>query len=428
MPFSTMENGDPDREIGFRVGSRDFRTRLSTLAAFPESVPYRAVVTFPSSGTENPFWDRDETIFASLLDFMRTGRFVPPLGVAMDRVASELEFWGFSLDAAGRVPQGFDHIRLRSCGGGGGQKIRCPVGVSLRAMDAAGFAVLVCAAWSAICNQKALWEAAQAGHRQITLFWAVAKTRKGAISSGLLMDHLALLRDVAALDRCKIEVDVPVPGFSVLYTANPRDVITNGWVVMDASPRSIHAWTLSARIVAQQPRSILFLADRTQSTTFTVRGYRITLCASSLKCYWTIELEDQAPLHEPTVLSLTDVTGFLLQVKVVLGSSIYELFTMPQSHARWDKMEGDVFFSTSYVLPEPLPEQWYWHDQRHNLTKEATADGGMESSVVESHASDIRDVILLIEECTDMTLSCIRPGAHAFESSHDLYDRIRVSW
>lgn len=77
--------------ITLNVGGTRFTTRRSTIAKYPNTVLAKAI-----NKQQQPFFDRDPTIFKAVLGFYRSGKLMRPPNVSEELFQSEIDFWGIS--------------------------------------------------------------------------------------------------------------------------------------------------------------------------------------------------------------------------------------------------------------------------------------------------------------------------------------------
>lgn len=87
-------------KLVLNVGGRVFHTLRSTLAMYPDTM-LGAMFSSRNEGmvprTHEYFFDRNGDLFASILDFYRTGELVRPVGVAEEAWLTELDYWNIPL-------------------------------------------------------------------------------------------------------------------------------------------------------------------------------------------------------------------------------------------------------------------------------------------------------------------------------------------
>jgi hypothetical protein len=406
-------------EINIRVGARDFRTQRATITAFPHTVLYKAL-TFQVqvNTTDLAFWDRNEEVFGALLDYMRTGVFYPPAGMSFSKLDGELRFWGFELDTSPRCDNLFDIPKDIV-----GQPqstlttLPCPLGPALVAVGRGGHTILVCLAWAAIARSPAIWEAAAVGCRSIRLFWRVSGPY-GTLPPGLLRDHVNLFQGLARADGCDIFFAAcPVSGTSIPQGVHPQDVATRGFVSLMSEPKTVHVWTCAGHFIHHQTSAVL-VASTPQRTSFLHRGYVITIVVQGQRCWWDFRRQEVDQFATASAESLESTDGFLLEMKMVVDTTILDVFHFPTINTRCATMEADLFYATKYTLPGDRPVDWYRSETRHQYAQAIYID------VAASEFKDA-DVMLLVEEKTRPTLACTKA---AFVTDPDMYDVLTVAW
>lgn len=378
--------------LSFRVGAQNYAVRADTLARFPETVLARALA-FPNSNSA--FWDRDQDVFASVLDLYRTGRFLPPPNTPIERVRAELAFWGFDLDTTSLAPEALwplvpEAVATRA------PRIRAPLAVSLRAMDGGYHAALACLAWGAIVRTKCLWDAASVGRRAVAIRWCAESLGAGLVCSLFLRDHLAFLSELAALDACVVSFD------ETAAVPDPRDMVTTGMVSSSTPYRVVHDWALPLKGIEHRDNDIVLLVEGTQRTVFLHRGFRITLTASGRRVWWSMDIPDQ---EEPRPWTMEDTSGFLLQISVIIDDCEMAIGVFPTPHARGADLSASAYLTSRYEPPEGAGPQWYLDRQDFEASAVYVDDGVPESGP--------REVRLLVEERLAPTM-CATPAAYSY--------------
>lgn len=89
--------------VTLNVGGQRFATALSTFRQTKEDRPSMLVQMFSKENTNirkkdtEYFFDRDATIFESIMRYYRTGLFIAPKDVPAEFVRLELEYWQISI-------------------------------------------------------------------------------------------------------------------------------------------------------------------------------------------------------------------------------------------------------------------------------------------------------------------------------------------
>lgn len=417
-----MDTSDKDREIELHVGARVFKTRLSTLAKYPDAVLYKAL-TF-SSGKPD-FWDRNEDAFACLLEFYRTGRLVPSPGMSMDTLAQELKFWGFTLQSPPPLlllssPPTPTPASDACC-------IRPPLGASLRAMDRGCHVIVLCLVWSALTRVKALWEAAQVGLRDVCIYWrAQSKLTEFGINVSLLKNHAAFLQELAALDRCRLTFHAPVPVCDVHTHVRVHDVMTRGNLTFDSDKgTTVHAWKVSV-IPKRHEQHIVFTALEPSKTTFYHKGFRVVVHVHGERLSWEVDCPDQKEFEELRPSSLPSTEGFLMEVKIVYKTYLMDAFFFPSSFSRCETLSGDLFYNQLYSVPEPRPSDWYVQSNRHLYVNDFYLDLGWQDDPESEYTP--QEIVVLFEDRQDVTLSYSTNNGYMAGHESEYYERIEVSW
>ena len=352
-----------DETIKIRVGGREFTTRRETLKAFPDTVLARAVQWDPVDLGD---WDRDPVLFQSILDYYRTLRMVFPPDVPYSKIKDELLFWGFVLDSPPRptwpvVPARHSHRHDPTH-----PVVTCPWGLTLR-MSALGCPhVLLCHLWSSIRRSPLVWSAAQAGFRNICIFW---KTRCMGLDPNLVTSHLDFLRKLASLDMCEIHYVSKVGSLSLEQESRTHDVHTVGFFASAVVNQHVHEWSVKGTCRSEVHEMSCYVSHGEQSTTFDHQGFRFHFHVNEDRAWWNIvPLMDGEECQDPDIcpLALQNTSGCIIDVYLRLGTLVVHAFSFPTSEFRSRRLRGDIFL-TQYYVPLAQDPGWYLCTERCRL-------------------------------------------------------------
>ena len=317
---------------------------------------------------------------------MRTGMFHAPVGMSIERIREELDFWGFDMEV--------DLTDFKPT------KVHLPVGQSLRILTDHNSEFLLEVTWSCLLRTPLLWETAKKGFRRVAIFWALSSF-SSTLDSGILVDHWDRLKILATEQQLQIEYHGILEWSDVPKMVRSHDMVTQGFINASEVGRVLMHEEVAMEI-KRGTTLTTFRALRPHQKSFVHGNYIVHLYLENESCSWKLnKIQEEGPPARS-----------LFTISVVCGNTLYPITTFPKTSAFQQIMSSDIVLQQSYAIPEDA-SNWYVNRDRHYARTNEVKDNDK--------------CVLFIEEFCNASLLCREiTTAHQFRDGR--FDHFVVQW